>query len=403
MKKKRIRVEFDKIKIYENRQESGGDSGGDSGETTVMDFPDIGPEFILESENANRPTGEVAFAVPADDMPRVRAWFSGEWHDVTMPESVTLHKNMRTAVHDTLDRFFTTAKSGNLFTSPFRIGWCYRLFDGSVTPLRGIRTLQTISEAPLLEIRSHSLTDKALTTGVDIHCHPSRLYLRVASPEKLDGFRDIITAVEIYATAQTALYDPAGDVAGVRSVADEGERVRCWYYDHYGLEEIALKTESESRFRLLCSISPSAISPTSAPLPLEAGTLSGFEKRNLYRQTSDATGGESGSGNKNNGTPGMGWKPFLNFTTQPLCLGMPETEKRISQVLLRGVFQRNEVKMRLYGSHHRENRHLLASATGPYITGVNAGRHRWFSVSIECPMRKDDFIEALTFIVSYPS
>lgn len=109
-----------------------------------MDFPDIGPEFILESENASLPTGEVAFAVPADDLPRVRAWFSGEWHDVTMPESVTLHKNMRSAVHDTLNRFFATAKSCNLFTSPFRIGWCYRLFDGSVTPLRGIRTLQTI-------------------------------------------------------------------------------------------------------------------------------------------------------------------------------------------------------------------------------------------------------------------
>lgn len=93
----------------------------------------------------------------------------------------------------------------------------------------------------------------------------------------------------------------------------------------------------------------------------------------------------------------------IHLRTEPLHLDYPEDEKSVRSLTLRGVFRRDKVKMRLYASQHRETRHLIASATGPYIRGLFGARWRWFEVEIECPMREGDFFEAITFEFTNPT
>ncbi len=79
------------------------DSSGTEGESGTVVLPKISVSFALKGETmpgfepaegdvvkneagevqpsmTGWPSTEVAFAVPEDDMPRVRAWFSGDYH-----------------------------------------------------------------------------------------------------------------------------------------------------------------------------------------------------------------------------------------------------------------------------------------------------------------------------------
>lgn len=382
-------------------------STGEIGDTPTPENPDTGEitgfppsnasfQMVEDEDYASAGTWqetEIAFAVPADDMPRVKAWFTNDYHGVTLPESVTLRKNMSTAVKNALSQYFSVATSRNMFTSPIRVGIAYRLFNGSLTPLQDISVTAPSFAAPALPILSYSLSDKYLSTRVQIRNRPARLHAAFNPGDAFEDFRDIITDIEIYATAQSPLYDPAGNVPGIRSLYIEDIPRRCWYYESYPEEEIRAAVNADSTFRLLHKIPLQTLlsGESTFVIPTAAGSLSKFNSLPIYSGSTP----NIGSGNVNPGAPA--WKPQIHFITEPLHLGYPDDDKRIRNVYLRGVFNRDEIQFRLYGSRHREDWRLICSSSRPLITGLHGIRYRWFRIEVESPMRRDDFFDALTF------
>lgn len=375
---------------------------------TIPSLPAIAPEYSFEKNSVPGygtplPVTDVDFAFPADDQKRVQAWFTGDFSHVTLPESATLKKNMTAAVLGAVNTFINSAISKNLFTAPFMIGYRYRLFDDSlVYPSKPVLLCPT-NKAPDLIITGYKVYEKSLHTEVAISHYPGLLRLAVPSPENAEEYRDIITSVEFFITRPVELYASDAQVSGIRSVSVDGERQRVWYYDRCDSEILEAMAKGDSNYRLIGTIPFADIASGKYSaltiFPLEAGALQRFAS--LTKVTIPASGvtgaGSTGSGNTG-GTTGIGgWRPYLHIVTSPLDLGEPEKTKSVSDLYLRGIFQRSEVAMTLYGSHHREGWRLLARSRGPYIRGLRRAPYRWYKVELELPMRRDDLLEALTF------
>lgn len=404
----RKRVELSRIKIYtreitsDNTDENEGNAG-----IPATGLPDCGAEFKLAGENLTShgpqhastvtddagmnhpdmggwPETEVAFTVSESDIPRVTAWFDDEYQGVTSPESALLQKNRTAAVHSALDTYLATATSANLFTSPFRLGWCYRLTDNTLTPLHDMGLMWSFMTAPRLPVISNQLTDKYLYTRVQVRNIPARLHYRFSPAAEFTASGNRIRGIEIYATQPAEMFDPKGGVAGIRTITIDGSPRRCWHYDRYTEEEVRLRASQDNVFKRISSIPFDEIVKTEdfKPLPIAAGALSGFSRLPAYDSQGD--------------TPTTG-QTHLRITTEPLHLDYPEDEKSIRSLTVRGIFQRGQITTRLYGSQHREDWHPLASVSGAYIRGICCTRWRWFRVEIESRMREGDFIEALTF------
>ncbi len=405
----RKRIELDKIKLFkteiepENPDENGGNTN------VAPELPDCGIEFELLGEALEGhgpqqattvtdetgkihagmggwPETDVAFTVSESDIPRVNAWFDDNYQGVSAPESALLQKNRPTAVHNALKTYFDSATSSNLFTTPFRIGWRYRFTDNTLSAMHDCGMSACFYSAPRLPVVSRQLSDKYLYTRVQIRNIPARLRYRLRTTPDFIAIRDKIAAIEIYATKQVALYSPDGEVAGIRSITIDGTPRRCWHYDRYAESDVRLHASQDNDFRRIGSISIDEIGNNDefTPLPMTSGALADFSK---LPEPDTTTAGDSTT------TAGK----TVKILTEPLHLEFPENEKSVRNVTLRGVFPRDKVKVRLYASQHRENRHLIASATGPYLRGIYGARWRWFEVEIEAMTREGDFFEALTF------
>lgn len=400
------RIELKDIKVYQSIIPDG--NAGENPE--ISNYPDCGIEFDLEGENLNGhgpqqaamitdengkkhpamggwPEAEVAFTVSESDIPRVQAWFDDNYHDVTYPESQLLQKNRKTAVLNTLKTYFSTAAGSNLFTSPFRLGWRYRLSDGTFSKMHHTGVLSTFMEAPRLPVVSNILNDKYLHTRVQIRNVPARLRYRFNPNENFADYRQHIQFVEIYATKQVELYNPDGEVAGIRSIIIEGIPKRCWHYERYAENDVRHKAEQDNDFRMICSIPIDGVvrTDTFEPLPIPSGTLKDFIKLPKPDELPD------------DNNPSLAGKN-IRIITEPLHIGYPENEKSVNSVTLRGVFKRDQVKIRLFASQHREQWHLIASSGGPYIRGIYGARWRWFKIEIESKMREGDFFEAIVVV-----
>lgn len=361
-------------------------------DTPDQSLPTLSPLFSIS------PTGEttapsVDFAFPADDYRRVLAWFTGDFSHVTLPESATLKKNMTAAVKDALDSYISAAYAKNLFISPFMIGWRYRLFDGSIVSPDQPMLISPAEDVLRLIINSYNIYEKALHTAVTFSLSPVRLLFSLPAPANAEAFLDIITDVEFYICRPADIYPDDFSVSGIRSVTVEGVRERVWYYSANDVEGMKASVSADSNYRLIATIPFSEIATgqyaSPSPLPIEAGALTKFTSLpKLSASSVSASGGFTGTD---------GWRPYLHVQTPPLDLSLPETAKSVCDLYLRGLFQRDLVKMSLYGSHHRENWRLLARAKGPYIRGLRRTPYRWLRVEIELPMRRNDFLDALTF------
>lgn len=92
--------------------------------------------------------------------------------------------------------------------------------------------------------------------------------------------------------------------------------------------------------------------------------------------------------------------------TEPLDLGLPETDKRLRALTARGIFARQThskpdtegVTMILYGSHHRERWRRIATVRGPHLRLLRGVRYRWLKVSLTAPFPA--IFEALTFLIT---
>lgn len=337
------------------------------------------------------PETEISFAVTEEDLPRVEAWFTDNYHGVTVPESATLQKNRTTAIRTLLSNYFSSAAVANRFTSPFRLGWRYKYKDGSTGAFHDCGVMSVFATAPRLPITRYSISGKTLFTDVQIRNVPAKLRYKftITDENELEEVIKNVDSIEIFATKPVALYDASTDVAGVRSIVIDDVPKRCWHYTSYEESEVELLAGQDDNFRRIGVIPSDEIGKNREfiDLPMSAGTLTGFSKLPAYT--------ESGPANPST-PPGS----RLLITASPLHLGYPDDDKRLRSVYLRGVFARDKVRIKIYGSHHREQWHLIAETTGPMISGLLGMRWRWFMIEVESPMRDGDFFEALTFVVS---
>lgn len=335
---------------------------------------------------AGWPEVQVNFSVADGDIPRVLAWFDDDYHGVTASESALLQKNRATAVHSALDTYLSAARSANLFTAPFRVAWCFRFADGSVSQLQHVGVLHTFAGAPKLPVVYNHLDDKYLTTRAQVRNIPARLMIRIASLPEPESLAKQPVALEIYATRQTDLFDKNGEVAGIRTATIDGTPRRCWHYDRYADSDVLLAAAADSDFRLLSSLSLDEIDTGDVflPVPLAAGTLSDFSHLPIFGAGVGETPTENPVGTR------------IRIVTAPMHLGYPENEKSMRGVALRGIFDRRNVSMRLYASQHREHWHMSAAVWGPYLRGLHSERRRWFRLEIDYTPRPGDRLDALT-------
>lgn len=386
--------------IGENEPESTADAVSLEFKLEGRDLNGYGPKYAAvvtgsdgsaHPEMGGWPETEISFAVTEDDLPRVNAWFTDDYRGVSSSESITLQKNRTNAIRTLLSNYFSSAAVANRFTSPFRLGWRYRYKDGSTGAFHDCGVMSVFATAPRLPITHYSIEGKTLTTAVQVRNVPAKLRYKFAVTDEsaLTEILKNVDSIEIFATKPVDLYDPSTDVAGVRSVVVDGTPKRCWHYTSYEESEVLLRAKQDENLRRIGVISFDEIGKNRefVDLPMSAGTLTAFSKLPAYAE-SGATTPSTPAGSK------------LLITTSPLHLGYPDDEKRLRCVYLRGVFQRDKVRMRIYGSHHREEWHLIAETAGPLISGLLGMRWRWFMIEIESPIRDGDFFEAITFEVN---
>lgn len=403
----RKRIEFGKIKITQSLRVP--EIPDENDENESPDIPDCGLKFCLDGENlpgygpqnaaividdygtshlsmGGWPETEISFNFPEDDLQRVNAWFTDDYHNVLSPESAALKKNRATAVLNSLKSYTAAATNGNLFTAPFRIGWRYKLKSGIFSKFYDCGIAASFMQAPLLPVLSASISDKTLYTRVQVRNVPGRLMMRCeAMPEIIGQLRDVVENVEIYATPQTELFDPGAEVTGIRTITVDGMPKRCWYYTRYDKDSVILSTQQNNDFRRICTISFDEIvkNDTFTPLPLASGTLSDFKK--LPKPE------ESG-----NFIPDPPLGSSHTILTEPLDFGFPDDDKSLRSLYIRGIFPRDKIKWRIYGSRHRDKWHQLAEVEGPMLSGFLGMRWRWFRLEIESPYRDEDTFDAIT-------
>ncbi len=409
IKEKRVILSKIGVKRIESLSEStGSGASGESGDNSV-NLPEPHVSYNLNGETipgfepaegdvvrneageiqqsmTGYPSTEIAIAVPEDDMPRVRAWFSGDYHGVTLPQSLHLTKNMNAAILAALESFSENAVARDLYISPFRVAWSFKFSDGSYSPLKDITTLSPSTEAPLLPVYSHFIGEKRLSTRTIIRSIPSRLSISIPTFEESPGFSGGIESIDIFATIPTMAYEPTAEVAGLRNISIDGVRKRCWYYDRLSAEEVLARTEINNAFRLVGSIPYEE-----AKQGIEGYKISVSSKNkplfSSLPQFGDAPGGAiAESGGKH-----------LILESEPLHLGYPEGEKRLQRISLRGVFDREKISLEVYGAIHRGDWQLIAMGQSPHISGIGGTRCRWFKIKVEYDTREGDFIDYILF------
>ena len=342
---------------------------------------------LLEGQPAgygDPPLAGMQISVPASDLPRVSAWFSGDYHGVTEPESEQLLRNITVSVRNLLSAYFSACASSNLFSAPFLLGWRYRLFDGSVAMPTPPVVVSPNVTAPLLEITGHNLGEKTLVTDVKLHSAPGRLRIAAGDVGNIESFAGIISAVEIVAAEPVELYSPQCAAGAPGNVDIDGSRRLCWWYERYPAETVEADARAAAPLRILETIpfSDFAGGFGERDVKLGPGALSQF--------SGFPEAGETGA---------SGWEPYLAITTGPLDLGDPERAKRVREVTLRGIFDRSSVRMRLFGAHHRGIKwRLLAETDTPYIRGLRGNAFRWLRVEVEMNRNPEDFLDYLCFL-----
>lgn len=319
----------------------------------------------------------------------VRQWLEGGVEVSRLP-STTLTRSFTEAVHSALTDFRQAALRANMITAPLRVGWCLRTTDGHRLAPQRLSVLSPNAKAPDLVLRQHKIYENGATATVEIMGDAMRL---MASAPKIEdpSLYSEIAAVDIIATRQADTFDENGAASGFGTETVGTETLRIARYARYTESEVRAAALALDDFRVIASIPMAEITAGMAwtEITIPEGTLTNWQK--LPKPT-DSTKPEAGSPEQEDS--------IITAETAPLSLGMPEEEKRVRGVTLRGVFPRESTSIELWGSHHRENWHRIATAKGAHIAGLCGVRYRWLKVRITTKLRAGDSLEALTFTVS---
>ncbi len=355
------------------------------------------------SQRYGHPVSRLSFLSAEEDMPVVRRWLEGGGETSRLP-GATLTRNFSEAVHSALTGFGDAALRANMLTAPLRVGLCLRTVAGRRLTPQQLTLPVPNATAPDLVLRSYTIYENGAAATVEIMGDAMRLMASAAKIENPAIYSDI-AAVDIIATRQAETFDENGTASGFETETVGPDTLRVARYARYTAAEVRASASALDDFRVVASIPMKELMDGMGwtPVPIPEGALSNW--KNLPKHSDSAPPAEGaidpeGDGSDTEGDNEEPEERTEEFETAPLSLGMPEEEKRVRGVTLRGLFERDATVIELWGSHHRENWHRIAAARGPHIAGLCGVRYRWLKVRIRTTLRKGDFLEALTFTIA---
>lgn len=390
----------------------------DTGQTDFSDFSLPEPRFFMtdvvpEDYRYSRyeyPAVAINVTVPDDDRPVVASWL-GNSSSSGLVASDTFIKRMTAAVISAYTALVTAASRLSLFTSPFRIGIALRRRNGSYVAVTAPQLILPNSMAPLMPLRESAPVNDSLTSMTEIRLMPRRLTMSLQALDIPAALLAESVAVDVFATRQTSLLAGDESVTSIRSYSIDGSAVPCWYYKRLAEDIVRAKAEQEKDFRIIASLPVAeAVKGIALTLPQSVADLNDWST--LEKFDKDA-GGSQGGGNQEEPETPPAEAVGAMVRTEPLDLGLPELRKRIRGLTVRGIFPRRksgeatsdttdsgeeEIRVTLYGSHHRESWRRIAVSRGAHIRLLRSLRYRWYKVEIEGPA--DAIYDALTFEIS---
>ena len=382
-------------------------SGSGSGSGSGIVWPRIAAGFELAEEvpagysdgRYEGPTAEVVFGFDAAERPTVVQLIEGG-AAATMPvPSAQLLKEMTTAVTATLSAYFTAAGQAAKFTAPFRIGLAYRLKDGSRVLANDPTTLFPVTSGPEVVIRESQILGASATTHCQITNHPSAVRITIPPVSLNAESLAKLAALDIYISRQVDLYDAKTTVTGIGSTTmADGSRARAFRFAVNSDAYIAAQAAGFSDFRVAASLPVATVTAGCEGIDAQIPATATANWKSLPELTFDPPKGGDYGGEIMVDGPEAEFLPWFRMETEPLDLGRDGS--RVRGVTLHGIFPRGEVRMRLYGSHHRERWRELATSRGEVMRRLRGVRYKWWKVVIIGRIDRWSELEYLEFEVS---
>ena len=333
----------------------------------------------------SHPTVNLNVTVPNDDLPLVRSWLGYSGSTSGVPTD-TLINRMTNNVTGAIKSYFSYALSRNLFTRPFKIGFALMSGDGNYTFVSTPKIMIPAAQAPLMVIREAMLNDSVLRTVTEIINTPVKLQLAIKPITENNSNIDRSGSLVIFASHQVSLLDASEVVNGIRTFEIFGERTPCWNYNRLAEDMVLQQLDADMSFKVIGKIPITDLDKeVEISLPVESEGLGDWDSLPSFE--GEITPDRNPSG--------------IRIETFPLDLDRPEEYKRVRGVTLRGIFNREVsdkgVRFSLYGSHHRQNWHKIATAQGAHIRFMRTISYRWYKVNIEAPYPAQ--FEAITFLI----
>lgn len=367
------------------------------------------PQYF--NSQSSYPVTNYDFQHSESDSGRVYAMFTGDYTGVTGGPSQTLLTNMSKAFENVLNGLYSDAGRGGLVTAPFKIGAAVRFSDGSRVAIGEPVSLFPARHSPLVPLLSFSTSATQLHSVVAINLMPQRILFSLPSMrELLQPDKKEAVALDFYATAQGEYAESPLTVKGIyTAIMEDDERVRAVKYDYYEEEYVKQRVEQDSTYRVVGSLPVGDIADgvSAMSVALMAGALTDW--KNMPKLTWGATGntgsGSSGSGEDDEGEEGNGdqsgddaeFEPYVHFRTPSLDLGEVDERKKVVGVSLCGIFPRDSIVMKLYGSHYGERWREVAKSRGGVMRMICGIGYPLWRVEIEGEMRPGDILDSLMF------
>lgn len=319
--------------------------------------------------------------------------------------------------------FEEDAMRHNLFTQPFLVMAAWRLTDGShAAPTKPVMMIPN-SGAPVVEGSSDFSVPTMKMNVIEAACS-LQWKLKIdgeaispKSPILNANPKSPIAGIDIFVSEPISLYDPKEQAKGyhrfectnfTRSIGadgSDGDRmiygntiVQGWKAPALEAGYVAYKFNRVKTFSKIAAIDVA-----------DMGSTEGFQEvvmadgclKVLWTMEAYAPEFTINSEDETQGITDDSWKDFIPsdwnvdsddfttdgewsvFVTRPLKLDEPEGRKQVTGVTLRGVYDRREVSMALYGSENLMDWRLLVRADCGVITGLWSTKSRFFRLAVK--------------------
>ncbi len=350
------------------------------------------------SDVSGYPRGMVSFKYPEADMERVMAWMTGDFGNVTAPASDSLLRNVTSAVSGLLKQYFAAASGHNLFTSPFKVGWALRKRDGTREMTQPLTLMQINPNSPILPIANYSVRQEEAQTLNDIINNPGSIQI---TPSSIPTEWGEVSHIDIIATPPASLIPQDMVITGVTTVMVGDKRQRAYRYNRLDDTEVCGAASIQNDLRIIASI-PVGEMTEGKPMTVQLipGALSNWKLLDKFSTGGDGDTGDGDDKDDNQGNQEDKWEPYIDKETNPLDLGDPERRKWMYMAALRGCFDRNSIRIRVYASRHRQNWRLIADGRRGWVSAATHQGFRWFKVRITGSMNRGDYVDAVSFLVT---